>query len=325
MMAKQEPDSSSPLSEEWNESTRGSVGVATWVDPPYSLEDTGYGQRAQPVLTVIAGSYPGLTVPLNSAVISIGRNPDCEIRLNGSGVSRNHLKLVAEADGWVAIDTESTNGVWINGERIKRRQLEDGDRLRLGREAVLKFSYEDAGELLVRMRKYEESIRDDLTGLHNRRFFDSSLKQELPPAVRRASPISVILLDIDRFKRINDRHGHQAGDDVLRGLSASIAPQLRTEDVFARYGGEEFALLLRGQTARQAFSWAERIRQVIQDTKLPVGEELLAVTASLGIATREPHEEAQPDELVAEADRRLYLAKEAGRNRSIGSGTIPNP
>jgi diguanylate cyclase (GGDEF)-like protein len=149
------------------------------------------------------------------------------------------------------------------------------------------------------------SLVDELTHVANRRYFDRALADEFDRAVRREEPMSLVFLDIDHFKEINDSLGHSAGDDVLRRLGELLARAAGGKgDVVARYGGEEFAILLRDTTIETAMEFAEEIRTEV---------ETLGITASLGVATATG--EATPHELIERADRALYAAKRAGRNR----------
>jgi len=172
------------------------------------------------------------------------------------------------------------------------------------------------------------SLTDPLTGVHNRRYFDERLREETGLGLRRRSPLVCLLLDIDHFKRINDGHGHQVGDWVLREVAGRIKSQLRLSDSLSRYGGEEFAALLSGTDEPQAMAIAERIRRSIADRPFELPEQVsLAVTLSVGLAalpslpgTRSL--DAAMRELVEAADRALYRAKDGGRNRVVSASTV---
>ncbi len=157
------------------------------------------------------------------------------------------------------------------------------------------------------------SRRDPLTGLPNRRAFDEDLAREAARASRAGASLAVVMLDVDRFKAVNDCHGHAAGDAVLRAVAARAAGAVRAGDLLARVGGEEFAILLPGADLARAAEAAERIRAILAADPVEAGGTALAVTASLGCAALSPGE--APEALVARADARLYAAKEAGRNR----------
>lgn len=161
----------------------------------------------------------------------------------------------------------------------------------------------------------EQAVTDALTGLPNRRYFDERLESEVGRANRYGKPLTLAMLDIDHFKRINDAYGHAAGDAVLRQVAHVLLEQIRDADFVARYGGEEFVLILPETDVSRALFVAERIRQAVAaaSLRLPDGREL-SVTASLGIAAFQG-DNGSGDELLRHADRAMYAAKEKGRNR----------
>ncbi|HSO06972.1 MAG TPA: DUF484 family protein [Pelomicrobium sp.] len=164
-------------------------------------------------------------------------------------------------------------------------------------------------------------LTDGLTGVHNRRYFEQRLREEASRCLRQGSPLACMLLDIDHFKRINDSHGHQEGDRVLREVAFRIKNQLRLSDALARYGGEEFAALLGSADAQLGRHIGERVRRAISQTpfRLRDGTEL-PVTLSIGIATIEAgaapaSAESAAAAMVERADQALYRAKQGGRDR----------
>ncbi|MGZ6143137.1 MAG: diguanylate cyclase, partial [Myxococcales bacterium] len=173
-----------------------------------------------------------------------------------------------------------------------------------------------AAEALVRTRLYEHAERlattDGLTGLLNRRTFNSELEKRVREAQRYKKPLSLLLLDIDHFKKVNDTYGHPAGDAVLQGVARLAAKQARETDMVARYGGEEMALILPETDAAGALAIAERIRAAVAAARHQTESGLLQVTLSIGVATWPA---TDPDALLEHADKALYRAKQAGRNR----------
>lgn len=166
----------------------------------------------------------------------------------------------------------------------------------------------------ARDRLAESSIRDPLTGIYNRRHLESMLSKEFQRARRHELPLTVLLLDLDHFKRVNDTHGHLAGDEVLKQTAARIVGCIRETDTLARYGGEEFALILPETETQGASIVAERIRSTIADTPILFENVSLPVTTSIGLC------EFQPDlvkysQLIDNADTALYSSKKNGRNR----------
>jgi len=175
----------------------------------------------------------------------------------------------------------------------------------------------------------EQSIRDGLTGVFNRRHFDETLERECRRAQRFSQPLALLFLDIDRFKDYNDNYGHQKGDHCLRQVAQVVESRLqRTGDLMARYGGEEFAIILPGTGVSGATTVAESLRQTVESLCLPHPTSAFrVVTISIGIALGAERKEMEPSRLVAQADRALYRAKQAGRNTVIlatpGSDSTP--
>jgi diguanylate cyclase (GGDEF)-like protein len=157
---------------------------------------------------------------------------------------------------------------------------------------------------------------DPLTGLHNRRAFFDLSKAAWAQTHRNARPLSVLMLDIDHFKQINDRHGHEAGDKLLVTVSRLLLTTRRVGDLLARWGGEEFVLLLPETDLHQARQFAERIRQIIQESGATPEPDAIRCTTSIGVA--EYAGDTNLDALIARADARLYEAKAGGRNKVCG-------
>jgi len=267
-------------------------------------------------LIVINGKAIGKMFKLVGDEMVIGRSPDAHVFLEDDGVSRRHARIERTEEGALRlVDLQSTNGTWFEGRRITDRILQDGDKIQIGSSTILKFSYQDELEERFQQQLYESATRDGLTRLYNKRFFLDRLAQEFAYALRHGEPLSLVLFDIDHFKRINDGLGHPVGDAVLQELAARVSAALRTEDVFCRFGGEEFAIIMRESTAEQAFLAAERVRRVVADAPFPYEGGALPVTISLGLATLHGGNFADANALVSEADRRLYEAKNGGRNR----------
>lgn len=163
---------------------------------------------------------------------------------------------------------------------------------------------------------------DGLTGVHNRRYFDEHLSAEMGRAIRNHSAMSLVMLDVDFFKRYNDRYGHQAGDDCLRRVAHSLRTSLmRPGDHIARYGGEEFVCLLPETGFAGAMQLAEQIRKEIIGQQIEHADSSVApfVTVSLGVGSKPEHIHASASALMSLADAQLYRAKEAGRHRIYGA------
>ncbi len=175
-----------------------------------------------------------------------------------------------------------------------------------------------AAQLTEANRKlHEKALRDGLTGLYNRLYFNEALKSEWQRAARNSHPLSLLMIDIDHFKEVNDNYGHQAGDMVLRKFSDTLNSLLRSSDLLARYGGEEFTIILPNTIMDKALVVAERVRMMVEKTKITLdGDTDLDVTVSCGVSTAVPGENGNdPDRLLKAADMGLYKAKKKGRNR----------
>jgi two-component system cell cycle response regulator len=196
---------------------------------------------------------------------------------------------------------------------------------------IIQTALSSFGQALTRLRGALEleklATRDGLTGLLNHRTFQSSFRRELLKARRTNSKLALILTDVDFFKKVNDLHGHPAGDAVLRGVAATVQAQLRDEvDIVARYGGEEFVCVLVGTTEQGALETAERIRKAVEESATDIGEpEPKRVTISLGVSVF-PDDGNMAEELIERTDQALYRAKHGGRNRverALSPGRAP--
>lgn len=167
----------------------------------------------------------------------------------------------------------------------------------------------------------EESITDALMGIKNRRYFDQKLTEEVALSLRYKLPLSLILLDIDHFKKINDTYGHMVGDEVLRNIASLIGEVVRDTDIVARYGGEEIAIITPSCGKQEAEQLAQRLRAIIEKTTMALigaTQEVIQVTVSMGVSAMN-HIITDKDALIEETDDALYLAKKLGRNRVVAS------
>jgi diguanylate cyclase (GGDEF)-like protein len=290
--------------------------VVTNLDELARRAGGGTGEVLHPHLIVIAGNNVGKYYRLDRPVIYLGRGETCEVQIQDTGISRKHARVVLEptAEVWLE-DLDSTNGTFVENHRIERRLLRDGDKIQLGRTTIIKFSLTDATELRFAEQMYVSATQDALTRLNNRKYFDEQLVQEFAFAGRHRIPLSVLMIDLDHFKLVNDTYGHSTGDLVLKVVARTLAKILRTEDVLARYGGEEFVILARGIDKPNTLVVAERVRSTIESLLIPHPGGGLRITVSVGTATFANDNLASRTALVAAADTALYRAKRNGRNR----------
>jgi len=273
--------------------------------------------RDRCTLRVLVGPNIGRVIAVDPLGSIVGRGEDADIRLDDPGLSRSHARIFRMGDGYYLQDLGSTNGSWVDGAPVTGpTSMPDGCRVAFGPSVVLAVQLQDVTEQEASLRLYQSTIRDGLTHVYNRRYLDKRLAEEVAFALRHQATLSVLMLDVDHFKQVNDNFGHQAGDSVLRVLAATVGRLVRTEDVLARYGGEEFCIIARGIDARNASIFGERLRRTVEGVSAPVGERSISVTISIGISTLSPSSPyADSSALLAGADAALYRAKTSGRNR----------
>jgi diguanylate cyclase (GGDEF)-like protein len=271
-------------------------------------------------LTLVSGPNAGAIYPLLLDENVIGRTRDCSIRIEDPGISRRHARIVRRGpETYYLEDLGSRNGTFVRGNKITNQLLGEGDRLAIGPSVEFRFGYTDEAEEGLLRRLYESSVLDALTGAYNRKHFAERLGSELAYAKRHKAPLSLLMFDLDHFKKVNDSLGHLGGDQVLRTVAALVKKTLRAEDVFARYGGEEFAIIARGIDVEQAWLFAERVRGIIEHARIEFNGTPIPVTVSIGVASLACTTDPSADGLIAKADERLYAAKRGGRNRSVGA------
>ncbi len=269
----------------------------------------------RPQLIVLSGESVGETFHLDRPAI-IGRGEVAQVRLHDDGVSRRHAMVVRVGGELCLEDLQSANGTRVNGEPITRHVLRNGDTIQLGEKTTLKFTDADSVEEGLPQATYEAAVRDALTRVYNRRHFVERLASEVAYSLRHRSPLSLLMIDIDHLKRINDGYGRPAGDYVLATLGQILLAAVRVEDIVARYGGEEFAILCRGTPPMSALQLAERLRRDVEAYAFTYRRKRMSVTLSVGIAMCADSPTAA-QYLVAKADGALYEAKQTGRNRAV--------
>ena len=214
-------------------------------------------------------------------------------------------------------DARLLRGLDIGVNDYLARPIDDNELLARVRTQIKRKRYADLLQSRL-AESVEMAITDPLTGLHNRRYMESHLKTLVDEAVQRAKPLSLLISDIDYFKAVNDTHGHEVGDAVLREFSARIRENIRGIDLACRLGGEEFVIVMPDTDLAKAYQVAERVR--LEIARCPFGGEgagkALEVTASVGVAALESAADT-PESLLRRADQALYRAKRDGRNRVI--------
>ena len=288
----------------------------TWIGTPAAVL-TGGHLEACLVHIYPSGANMGKRYPLQGQTLVLGRGENSEIRVQDNSVSRSHCKIEPTKDGVYIVDTKSLNGTFVN-DRLARgaHLLNDGDYIRVGN-AIFRFLTGGNIESEYHEEIYRLTIFDGLTQIHNHRYLAEFLDREVARSQRHRRPLAVLMLDLDRFKSVNDSHGHLCGDHVLREMSNRIRHTVRREDLFARYGGEEFALVLVESTHEQAVEVAERIRVLAEVMPFSFESLRIPVTLSVGVASSDGESPITATEMLKHADGNLYKAKHAGRNRVV--------
>ncbi len=259
------------------------------------------------------GAGMGTRYPLGETPIVLGRGNDCEILVNDHSVSRRHARIQPGADGYYAVDLQSTNGTYVNDVPASMYKLKDGDYLRVGN-CIYRFLMGGNVETEYHEEIYRLTIIDALTDIHNKRYFLEFLDRELARSSRYDRPLALVMMDIDRFRAINEDLGHLGGDFTLRELAARIKSNIRKEELFARYGGEEFAVVLPETTCEGAARLADRLVKVVNQMPFQYEDKTYPVTISAGVTTTLGEKGITPHDLIKRADEKLYQAKHAGRN-----------
>jgi diguanylate cyclase (GGDEF)-like protein len=290
----------------------------TWTAMPSVLSSS----EKHAYLLVLAGPQFGAIFPLAAdRELVLGRREDADIQVQDDGVSRRHASIRVNGEGAVVTDLESANGTYVDGKRVPAARVADGARIQVGGQTTLKFIWADALDAWYQMKLAEGALQDSLTGLYNRRHLDERLAGELAAAQRHGRPVAVLVIDIDLFKKVNDAHGHLAGDEALKMVAFVLRAAVRREDVLARYGGEEFVVVARETPLEGARALAERIRRAVERSHCTWNGHELGVTVSIGVTISAGQGEFVPGrsdhEVLVAADRALYLAKQGGRNRVV--------
>ncbi len=266
-------------------------------------------------LLVVGGELNGSIYNLPVGETVVGRNPDCSIPLDFHGISRRHFTISVDDSDATLTDLASANGTYLNNEKVTAPLiLKRGDMIKIG-SVAMKFLPKGDPERLTYDKLLEEAHTDGLTKCYNKTYFNNALELEVKKSKVTGKPLTLIIFDLDHFKKLNDGFGHDAGDYVLKEKSHIIRDHgIRQGDIFARYGGEEFCILLPNTNLKQGFEIAERLRSLIQKHEFMYDGKRLPVTASVGIADYRQGVNTGTD-LFKRADKAVYMSKEGGRNQ----------
>jgi two-component system, cell cycle response regulator len=292
------------------------AGDETRVTKISSIKELATPVDAECCIVQIHGPELGKKYALQESEFTIGREEGNHIVVDLDNVSRRHAMIIRKQGRMLVKDLGSTNGTYLNDQEVTQETpLRSGDLIKVGG-SIFKFLTGDNVELQYHETIYTLTIVDGLTGVNNKRYFLEYLEREMGRCHRYGRPLTLMMFDIDFFKKINDVHGHLAGDYVLRELAQTIKRMVRKEQCFARYGGEEFALVVPEDGLEKARIFAEKIRQTIEKKQFVFENQEIPVTLSLGVADMTP-DMVEPLQFIKVADANLYKAKKTGRNRVV--------
>lgn len=269
----------------------------------------------EPALDFMGGPSMGQQIILQEGEHVFGRSRDANVVIEDEAISRYHFKVKVKDKVVTIEDMGSTNGTFVNGARVNQQVLSPNDKVQISSVTVLRFSYVDLIDKNTHERFYEMALFDPVTLAHTKRYFLDRIEHEFAHSRRRNFPLSLIIFDLDHFKKVNDTHGHPAGDYVLQKVSEITKNLIRNEDIFARYGGEEFVILMRDTDESSAVKLADRLRRKIELNKFIFEGNNIPVTVSLGVACSFNNNYKTNQELIKDADKFLYQSKINGRNR----------
>jgi diguanylate cyclase (GGDEF)-like protein len=267
-------------------------------------------------IIVIYGPDLGKRLQLGTAPFEIGRSARCDLPIDQESVSRHHARITFDGKDYWIQDLGSTNGTFVGETAVQQQRLADGEQVRIGR-SILKFMTGENVEVQYHEEIYRLMTVDGLTEIYNRRYFNEALEREMNRSQRYQRNLSLIMFDLDFFKRVNDTFGHLAGDHLLRHIAAIVKARLRRDDIFARTGGEEFSVILPEIPIEGARATAEKIRRIVETSQLIHERQVMQCTISLGVAGLRK-DLATPDDFYKAADALMYQAKQEGRNRVVG-------
>ncbi len=256
----------------------------------------------------------------------VGRDQGANLPIRDPYVSRCHLNIIFRDGQFVVEDQGSQFGTYVEGEKVGEQRLRDGDRIQISKHTTLRVRYQDRMEAALEEHIRTAAVTDPLTKVANRRSLIQRLEQEFAYSVRQSELLTVLMIDVDNFKGVNDRFGHLEGDTTLMRLVGVIQQTIRKEDHLARYGGDEFVVVSRGISERAGLNLGRRLGSSVRTGRYQALGQVFPLTVSSGVATFRPREPGRPAtvaELLARADAAAYASKRAGRDRCTGWSELP--
>ncbi len=266
---------------------------------------------------IIEGDQIGKVFNLIKQQNIIGRVEDADISLDSPTVSRRHAEIIIQGQNSMLIrDLNSSNGTYVNGKKITETELHEGDIFSIGL-YKLKVASLSKDDTVFFQRMMDNAEKDTLTGTYNKGFITKLLDTIMTQSGRSKRLVSIAMVDIDRFKNINDTYGHIAGDMVLKDIAGLLSTHLRAVDKFGRFGGEEFLIIFDRTSLNDARVISERIRKMVMEHKTVYESHDIKLTISIGLASNEDKQIQDSESFIKLADENLYTAKKNGRNQVV--------
>ncbi|EKD42086.1 MAG: FHA/GGDEF protein [uncultured bacterium] len=280
-----------------------------------SIKDLNKEDQKKPYLTFVKGALLGQIHEIKEEPTTVGRSSECSLWIEDSAISRKHFQIHIKSGEVIINDLKSTNGTYVNGEKVISAAIYDGDKIQISQDTVLEITYLDSSRVHSERLRYEMGVKDPVTNTYNKRYFLDRVQEEFAFAKRKHVNLALVMFDLDHFKMVNDTYGHLAGDLVLQKVAQIVSGTVREGDIFARFGGEEFVIVMREANIKNALDLAERIRNLISQAIIIHDDQKIKITISCGLAEVEESHKDYLD-LIAMADQYLYRAKKQGRNRT---------
>ena len=268
-------------------------------------------------VTTISGPRTGLSFQLEPQTgINLGRAPDSDIQIVDTGISRNHITMRFDGSSVIVEDLNSANGTYINGTKLTGKiEIKNGDQIAIGVSTVLKFSLNNQLDTEYKDYIEEQLSKDILTKAYNRKAFAHFLNSTFIAAKRDFSSVCLFMIDVDNFKSINDTHGHQVGDKILKHIADKLIKTVRSADIVCRYGGDEFAIVCPNISSLSGLQLAEQVRSNIESMRFTVDNTQISTTLSIGVSNFPDNDIQCVSQFIAYADKAMYKAKRKGRNQ----------
>ncbi len=281
------------------------------------------GGPAMPCIVHISDTLPDTVYWLSAdKELKIGRAPDNELCIRDQSVSQIHARVVLTPKGTAFVeDLGSTNGTFVNGEKVVRHALWDGDKIHIGRQQVLKFCFRAKAQPEAAGSSESDATRDILTGIYTKQYALTRIEKDFIRAKMRHQDLALLMFDVDGFDEIRETHGPEMGDRVLCEIARLVSAVLRREDVFARYDDHTFMVLLRNQTEATVVALVQRIGRVAKFHSFSREGKKIRVTLSLGISSITRKMKNAMD-LISDVQACLEKSRRAGRDTINGSQSL---